>query len=59
MEKILSLLSGEVKVVNIGLETFALELDGLGVPVVHLAWNPPAGGDAELGRLLAQLEDEA
>ena len=50
-----SLLSTELKVVNVGLAGFAETLDGLGVPVVHVDWRPPAGGDARLAALLAKL----
>ena len=49
------LLGGEVKVINVGLEGFAETLEGLGVPVVHVDWRPPAGGDARLAGLLAKL----
>jgi len=49
------LLSGELKVINVGLEGFAETLEGLGVPVVHVDWRPPAGGDPRLAGLLAKL----
>ncbi len=49
------LLAGELKVINVGLEGFAETLQGLGVPVVHVDWRPPAGGDARLAGLLAKL----
>lgn len=49
------LLSAPVKVVNVGLEGFAGDLRALGVPVVHVQWQPPAGGDAKLAALLAKL----
>ncbi len=40
-----ALFSGELKVVNIGLESFARTLSEAGAPTVHVAWKPPAGGD--------------
>jgi Protein of unknown function (DUF1116) len=43
-------------VVNIGLEGFARDLAGLGVPVVHVDWRPPAHGDVRLAELLSRLE---
>ncbi len=43
------------KVVNIGLEGFAKELDGQGVAVIHVDWSPPAGGDPALADLLSKL----
>jgi hypothetical protein len=49
------LLGMPLKVINVGLEGFASELEGLGVSVVHVAWNPPAGGDAKLANLLSKL----
>lgn len=50
-----SLLERPVKVINIGLERFATELEGQGVPVVQVEWAPPAGGNAKLAKLLAKL----
>ena len=49
------LLEAEIKVVNLGLESFAAELDAADVAVVHVDWVPPAGGDPELADLLAKL----
>ena len=50
-----TLLTTPVRVINIGLEGFATELKSQGVPVVHVQWSPPAGGDAKLAALLAKL----
>ncbi len=49
------LLTRPVSVINVGLEGFATDLRVLGVPVVHVQWSPPAGGDAKLAALLAKL----
>lgn len=49
------LLTEPVRVINIGLEGFALELMDQGVPVTHVQWQPPAGGDERLAGLLAKL----
>ena len=49
------LLSGPPKVVNIGLESFAGELESQNVAVVHVDWVPPAGGNPELAALLSKL----
>jgi FdrA protein len=54
--RVADFLRAEVCVVNLGLEAFALDLGRRGIPVVHVAWTPPAGGDARLARLLARLE---
>lgn len=46
-----------LKVINLGLEMFARDLEAAGVAVIHLDWRPPAGGDPALVALLARLED--
>jgi FdrA protein len=53
--KIDSLLDAPLKVINIGLEGFARELDELGVEVIQVDWTPPAGGDPKLADLLSKL----
>jgi FdrA protein len=58
MPPIADLFRQEIRVINVGLEAFALELDGLGVPVIHVAWSPPAGGDPRKAALLAALADD-
>jgi len=50
--------SGDLQVVNIGLESFAEDLRSQGVAVVQLDWRPPAGGNARIAALLAALEDD-
>ena len=50
-----SLLTRPVKVVNVGLDRFAKELESQSVPVVQVEWAPPAGGNAKLAALLAKL----
>ena len=50
-----SLLAAPVTVINVGLERFATELAANGATVTHVQWSPPAGGDARLAALLAQL----
>ena len=49
------LLTEPVRVINVGLEAFATELKAQGVPVTHVQWVPPAGGDTRLAGLLARL----
>ncbi len=58
MASIPDLLRQEIRVINIGLELFAQELERLQVPVIHVAWSPPAGGDSRKARLLRALADE-
>ena len=50
------LLGASPSIVNVGLEVFAETLRELGVPVVHVDWRPPAGGDRRLTDLLSRLE---
>jgi hypothetical protein len=47
------------RVVSLGLDLFARDLERLGVPVVHLEWAPPAGGDPRLASLLERLQARA
>jgi hypothetical protein len=58
MTAVAALLSGPPRVINLGLEVFALELAAAGVTVIHVDWRPPAGGDPRLAALLAQLDDD-
>lgn len=58
MTAIGDLLGAELRVISVGLESFALELERLGVPVLHVEWSPPAGGDPKKAALLAVLSDE-
>ena len=44
-----------IRVVNVGLEAFAQELESLDVPVIHVDWRPPAGGDPRIADLLSKL----
>ena len=53
-----TLFSQPIRVINLGLELFALELQAADVTVVHVDWRPPAGGDPHLLALLARLDDE-
>jgi FdrA protein len=50
------LLAAPPRVINIGLEVFAVDLAGQDVKVAHVRWSPPAGGNAQLARLLEKLQ---
>ena len=54
----ITLPTGDLQVINIGLESFAQDLRAQGVTVVHLDWRPPAGGNARLAAILASLDDD-
>ena len=47
----------KLKVINIGIEMFADDLETQNVQVLHVNWHPPAGGDLEMLRLLEKLEN--
>jgi hypothetical protein len=47
-----------LRVINIGLEGFAADLEAAGVEVIQLDWRPPGGGDPRLAAVLASLQDE-
>ena len=51
-----SLLEAPPRVINVGLERFAEDLAAQSVAVQHVAWVPPAGGDAQLAELWSKLE---
>lgn len=55
MPGIADLFRQPVRVVNIGLASLAEALRAAGVPVVHVDWRPPAGGDEHMASLLAKL----
>jgi hypothetical protein len=50
-----TILNQKLKVVNIGIPTFADDLRSQNVEVVHVDWKPPAGGDIEMLKLLEKL----
>lgn len=54
--RVAQLLRGPRGIINVGLAAFAEALLPFGVPIVHVDWQPPAGGDPELFKLLRALE---
>jgi hypothetical protein len=50
-----TIINEDLKVVNIGVSTFADDLRSQDVDVVSVDWKPPAGGDVEMLRLLEKL----
>ena len=53
-----TLLARPLRVINLGLEVFAREVEAAGVEVVHVDWRPPAGSP-DVAALLARLDDDA
>lgn len=49
------LLRDPLRVINIGLEGFAADLDAQGIAVTQVDWTPPAGGDVRLADILSKL----
>jgi len=49
------LFSEELRVINLGLATFAETLRDIGSPVIDIDWRPPAGGDSGLADLVDGL----
>jgi hypothetical protein len=47
--------NGDLKISNIGLRSFADNIQAAGGSVTHVDWQPPAGGDQEIGVKLADL----
>lgn len=50
-----TLFDQDLKVVNVGLQSFADNITAAGGAVTHLSWSPPAGADAALGWTLANM----
>lgn len=51
-DKLLELLRGKPRIINIGLKSFALVAGKYGCETVQYDWTPPAGGNLELIRTL-------
>ncbi len=54
-EKKTNLLAEQLKVVNIGISTFADDLHSQNIEVINVDWKPPAGGDEEMLKLLEKV----
>lgn len=54
-EKQNALLKGPIRVINIGLIKFYESIEDQSVAVVHVDWEPPAGGDQEMIDILDNL----
>jgi hypothetical protein len=49
----------ELSVINVGVESFTSSVGDAGGQALHLAWQPPGDGDAELAWVLAGLAGDA
>jgi len=57
-EPITKLFQTDLRVVNLGLSSFADTLRDSRVPVIDIDWRPPAGGDPELIRIIDDLKSD-
>lgn len=57
-KRVQDLLGGNFGVVNIGLARLGNDLREAGIDVIDLEWSPPAGGDPDVARMLADLADD-
>jgi len=53
----LAILRKELHAINLGLESFAQNLTAQNVPVLHVDWKPPAGGNDILIRTLTKMKE--
>ena len=42
------------KVINIGIPSFAQDLKSQNIDCIHVDWQPPAGGNKKIQKLLAK-----
>ena len=56
MSKINQLFSQELKIINMGLESFHKDLKKQKVQSVHMNWRPTAGGNKKMVSLLNRLK---
>lgn len=58
MSKINQLFSQELKVINMGLESFHKDLKNQKVQSVHMNWRPTANGNKKMVSLLDRLNSK-
>jgi hypothetical protein len=50
-----SIIGKEIKAINVGIPSFADDLESQGVKVERVDWKPPAGGDEKMLKILEKL----
>jgi hypothetical protein len=50
-----SIIGKEIRAINVGIPSFADDLESQGVKVERVDWKPPAGGDEEMLKILDKL----
>ncbi len=58
MNKIDHLFKQDLKVINMGLDSFYRDLKALHVETVQMDWRPKAGGNAKMRALLNRLKSK-
>jgi len=56
--KVNELFKQELRVINMGLRSFANDLKSQGVTVIHVDWRPVAGGNKKMASLLSKLKSK-
>lgn len=56
MSRINELFNKELRIINIGLESFYIDLKKQGHSVIHVDWRPVAGGSKKMISLLSKLK---
>jgi len=49
------LIGKEIRAINVGIPSFADDLESQGVKVERVDWKPPAGGDERMLKILEKL----
>lgn len=55
MNRLNELFKQNIRVINIGIPSFAQDLTQQGVVNIHVEWRPPAGGNRKLQALLDKV----
>ena len=56
LNKVNELFNKELKIINMGIESFYTDLKEQKVKVIHVDWRPVAGGNKKLSSLLSKLK---
>lgn len=59
MSKIDELFGQDLRVINLGLKSFADDLKSQNIQVIHVDWRPAAGGNAKMMAILNRLKSKA
>ncbi len=54
--KVNELFKSELKVINMGLESFYQDMKSQDVSAIHVNWKPTAGGNEKMAALLARMK---